>query len=226
MEKPLIDILWVALCAGLVFTMQAGFLCLEAGVTRRKNNINVAMKNLSDFGVSTLVFWLVGAGLMFGPSAGGWIGTAGFAPDATTYSGWQAVYLLYQVMFCGAAATILAGAVAERMRFGAYLVIMAMVAGLTYPVFGHWAWNGLDQQTPTGWLAQRGFIDFAGSTVVHSFGGWTSLAAVLVLGARFGRFPQGQPPRRMQGADIPLATLGTLILMAAAHWHLMNACQQ
>jgi ammonium transporter, Amt family len=212
MQKPFIDVLWVALCAGLVFTMQAGFLCLEAGVTRRKNNINVAMKNLSDFGVSTLMFWLVGAGLMFGPSAAGWIGTAGFAPDATTYSAWQAVYLLYQVMFCGAAATILAGAVAERMRFGAYLIIMAIVAGLTYPVFGHWAWNGLDQQLPTGWLAQRGFIDFAGSTVVHSFGGWTSLAAVLVLGARIGRFPQGQPPRRMQGADIPLATLGVLIL--------------
>jgi Amt family ammonium transporter len=213
MDKPPIDILWVALCAGLVFTMQAGFMCLEAGVTRRKNNINVAMKNLSDFGISSVVFWLVGYAFMFGPSLAGWIGGSGFAPDVSSGSSWDAVYLLFQTMFCGAAATILAGAVAERMRFGAYLVIMVLIAGITYPIFGHWAWNGLNNGNSTGWLRALGFVDFAGSTVVHSFGGWTSLAAIIVLGPRLGRFPKnGGPPQRMQGADIPLATLGALIL--------------
>ncbi|GAB4429559.1 MAG: hypothetical protein OHK0015_13580 [Chloroflexi bacterium OHK40] len=210
MEQP-VDILWVVLCAGLVFTMQAGFMCLEAGVTRRKNNINVAMKNLTDFGISTLVYWLFGFGLMFGVSLGGLIGSSQFAPDLGVVGPQFAAFALFQAMFCGTAATILAGAVAERMRFSAYLVLMVIVAGLTYPIFGHWAWNpgspGAD-----GWLKQLGFVDFAGSSVVHSFAGWTSLAAVLVLGPRLGRFPKDGPPARMQGADIPLATLGTLIL--------------
>jgi Amt family ammonium transporter len=207
-----VDILWVVVCAGLVFTMQAGFMCLEAGVTRRKNNINVAMKNLSDFGVSSIVYWLAGFGLMFGPSWGGWLGLGGFAPDLGAGAPALAAFVLFQIMFCGTAATILAGAVAERMRFGAYLLLMVLIAGLTYPVFGHWAWNVGPDGAPGGWLRQLGFVDFAGSTVVHSFGGWTSLAALLVIGPRIGRFPQGGPPRRMQGADIPLATLGTLVL--------------
>lgn len=212
MEKTPVDIVWVAICAGLVFMMQAGFMCLEAGVTRRKNNINVAMKNISDFGISTLVFWLFGAGLMFGTSWQGWLGTSWFAPDLSQGQPWGSIFFTFQVMFCGAAATILAGAVAERMRFVSYLVMMVMIAGLTYPIFGHWAWNGSDQNMMQGWLAQRGFVDFAGSTVVHSFGGWTSLAALLVIGPRIGRFPKDGPPRRMQGADIPLATLGSLLL--------------
>jgi Amt family ammonium transporter len=211
MQSP-VDILWVVVCAGLIFTMQAGFMCLEAGVTRRKNNINVAMKNLADFGVSALIFWLVGFGLMFGASSAGWIGVSGFALDLSLAAPEQAAFLLFQTMFCGTAATILAGAVAERMRFGAYLVLMVVIAGLTYPVFGHWAWNLGPDGARAGWLGQLGFVDFAGATVVHSFGGWTSLAALLVIGPRIGRFPKDGPPQPMQGADIPLATLGTLIL--------------
>ncbi|MDZ4718323.1 MAG: hypothetical protein SH847_07600 [Roseiflexaceae bacterium] len=138
MEKAPVDILWVAICAGLVFMMQAGFMCLEAGVTRRKNNINVAMKNLSDFGVSTVVFWLFGYAFMFGQTQGGWVGLTDFAPDMSSGRIWPATYILFQVMFCGTAATILAGAVAERMRFAAYLVMMVgRRATCRVPIF-HW----------------------------------------------------------------------------------------
>ncbi|NNJ08908.1 ammonium transporter [Chloroflexales bacterium ZM16-3] len=212
MTKSATDILWLVICAGLVFMMQAGFMCLEAGVTRRKNNINVAMKNLSDFGVSTLIYWLIGYGLMFGLSRGGLFGSSGMALDLGRQLPWDAAYFFFQVMFCGTAATILAGAVAERMRFSAYLIIMVLIAGFSYPVFGHWAWNLGADGRPAGWLNSLGFVDFAGSSVVHSFGGWTSLAALLVIGPRIGRFPKDGPPQRMQGADIPLATLGTLLL--------------
>jgi Amt family ammonium transporter len=183
-EQP-VDILWVVLCAGLVFTMQAGFMCLEAGVTRRKNNINVAMKNLTDFGISTLVYWLFGFGLMFGVSLGGLIGTSQFASDLGVVGPQFAAFALFQAMFCGTAATILAGAVAERMRFSAYLVLMVIVAGLTYPIFGHWAWNPGSPGTG-GWLKQLGFVDFAGSSVDlsgRSAGAWTTARAL----------PQGRP---------------------------------
>jgi Amt family ammonium transporter len=149
---------------------------------------------------------------MFGASQAGWVGVSGFAPDLSGAAAWPTVFMLYQVMFCGTAATILAGAVAERMRFGAYLLVMVLVAGVAYPIFGHWAWNLGPDGAPAGWLGRLGFVDFAGSTVVHSFGGWTSLAALLVIGPRMGRFPAHGPGRRMQGADIPLATLGALIL--------------
>ena len=212
MTKSIEDILWVLICSGLVFIMQAGFLCLEAGVTRRKNNINVAMKNLTDFGISTIIYWLFGYGLMFGASQAGWFGTTSFTPDLGYGEPWLASFLLFQVMFCGTAATIMAGAVAERMRFAGYLVVMVLIAGLTYPIFGHWVWNIAADGGRGGWLGALGFVDFAGSTVVHSFAGWTSLAAVLILGPRIGRFPKDGPPKRYQGADIPLATLGTLIL--------------
>jgi Amt family ammonium transporter len=212
MDKQTVDILWVLVCTGLIFTMQAGFLCLEAGVTRRKNNINVAMKNLTDFSVSTIIYWLFGYAFMFGQTWRGWIGLSDFAPDLGYDRVWFATYVLFQIMFCGTAATIMAGAVAERMRFGSYLIVMFLVAGVTYPIFGHWAWGGGGEGSPIGWLNSRGFIDFAGSTVVHSFAGWTSLATVLVLGPRVGRFPKDGAPRKFQGADVPLATLGTLIL--------------
>jgi Amt family ammonium transporter len=212
MDKSTIDIFWILASAGLVFTMQAGFMCLEAGVTRRKNNINVAMKNLSDFGVSTIIFWLFGYALMFGSTWGGWLGLSDFAPDLGYDQVWLSAFTLFQIMFCGTAATILAGAVAERMRFSAYLIIMILIAGVTYPIFGHWAWNGETNGVLSGWLGSRGFVDFAGSSVVHSFGGWTSLAVLLVLGPRVGRFGKDGSTHKFPGADIPLATLGTLIL--------------
>lgn len=211
MDRSSIDVLWVLISASLVFLMQAGFLCLEAGSTRSKNNINVVIKNIADLGFSVLCFWLFGYGLMFGPTHGGWIGTAAFAPEMGQSEVWTAAFFLFQAMFCSTAVTIVSGAVAERIRFGAYLVITLLVSGLLYPLLGHWSWNGLNSGTSSGWLGSLGFVDFAGSTVVHSVGGWVALAAVLILGPRIGRF---SPKRRrlIVGYDLPLALLGTLLL--------------
>ena len=212
MEKPIIDVLWVLTAAGLVFLMQAGFLCLETGMTRSKNNINVAIKNLADFGVSTMVFWLVGFGLMFGATQGGWLGSSDFGVDFGGLGVWRTTFFIFQVMFCGTAVTILSGAVAERLRFQAYLLLAVLVSAVTFPVLGHWVWNGLEVGTRTGWLGGLGFVDFAGSTMVHSVGGWTALAALLIIGPRHGRFAADGTPRKIGGANLPLATLGVLLL--------------
>jgi Amt family ammonium transporter len=208
-----IDILWVLLCAGLVFVMQAGFLCLESGLTRNKNSINVAAKNVSDFAIASLLYWLLGFGLMFGPSAGGWIGTHLFgAFDQIGHQPRLLTFVLFQVMFCATAATIVSGAVAERMRFGTYLALSAVVSLVVYPVFGHWAWGGAWGNGGHGWLARLGFVDFAGSTVVHSVGGWVSLVAVWVIGPRSGRFPSDREASVIPAGNLPMAMLGTLLL--------------
>ena len=212
MEKGLTDVLWVTVCAGLVFLMQAGFLCLETGLTRSKNNINVAIKNLSDLGISISLFWAFGFALMFGRSYGGWIGSSGFMLDLAEVGMWSVAFLLYEAMFCGTAVTILSGAIAERMRFGGYLVVAVLVSGVVYPVFGHWVWNGANEGLRTGWLNSMGFVDFAGATAVHSFGGWVSLALLIGLGARTGRFPKDGPPQNVPGANLPIATLGVILL--------------
>lgn len=203
---PAADILWVIVASALVFLMQAGFLGLEAGLTRAKNAINVAIKNLADFGVSVIVFWLVGFGIMFGVTANGWFGADNFALSFGESTTGATVFFVFQVMFAGTAVTILSGAVAERLRFLGYIFLAVFMAGLTYPVFGHWAWNS------GGWLAELGFVDFAGSTVVHSVGGWTALAVLLVIGPRLGRFPKDGPPRKIQGSNLPLASFGVLLL--------------
>lgn len=207
-----IDIIWIVFSAALVFLMQAGFLCLESGLTRSKNSINTAMKNLADFSVSTLVFWVIGFALMFGVTQNGWIGASDFLPDLETVSGTRMAFFFFQLMFCGTAVTIMAGAIAERARFGAYLLMALVCAGLIYPVFGHWVWNGIENGVRTGLLGRAGFVDFAGSSVVHSVGGWIALAALLVIGARTGRFPKDGPPRRIPGSSVPLASLGVLLL--------------
>jgi Amt family ammonium transporter len=212
MDKTTIDILWVLLCSMLVFSMQAGFLCLEAGATRSKNNINVVIKNISDLAVSVLLFWLFGYALMFGTSYGGWVGLTDHIPDFSDENVWKIVFFLFQAMFCSTAVTIVSGAVAERIRFGSYLLMSAIVSGFIYPMFGHWAWNGLNDGTSSGWLGTRGFIDFAGSTVVHSVGGWVALAAVIILGPRIGRFSNKRRYRKTYGSDLPLSSLGVLIL--------------
>ena len=207
-----IDAIWVILSAHFVFLMQAGFLCLEAGTTQRKNSINVAIKNLADLGLSTILFWALGYGLMFGASHQGWIGFNQFAPDFSQIGGWVAVFFLFQSMFCSTAVTILSGAVAGRMTFKGYLITSVFISGLIYPIFGHWAWNGLLKSTTTGWLAQKGFVDFAGSTVVHSVGGWAALAALLIMGPRNGRFSKKRHQGNVTQADPPLAFLGALLL--------------
>jgi Amt family ammonium transporter len=212
MNQPL-DLLWIVFCAALVFLMQAGFLCLESGLTRNKNSINVAVKNVADFAIAALVFWLVGFGLMFGPSLGGWLGSGLFGVlDQLPTDPELGAFLLFQMMFCATATTIVAGAVAERMRFGAYLGVSALVSLLIYPVFGHWAWGGAWGQGEKGWLAALGFVDFAGSTVVHSVGGWVALVVVLMIGPRRGRFPPGEAPRVIPAGNLPIAMLGVLLL--------------
>ncbi len=208
-----LDLLWILLCAALVFVMQAGFLCLESGLTRNKNATNVAAKNIADFAVAALLYWLVGFGLMFGPSWGGWLGTGLFGVlDQLPDNAPLLVFVLFQVMFCATATTIVSGAVAERMRFSAYLALAGLVSLLIYPVFGHWAWAGAWGLSGPGWLAERGFVDFAGSTVVHSVGGWVALVAVLMVGPRSGRFPEGQAPSVIPAGNLPIAMLGVLLL--------------
>jgi len=205
-----VDILWVLVSSGLVFIMQMGFLCLEAGFTRSKNSINVALKNLTDFGISMAFYWAAGFALMFGSSQTGWVGATHFFLSFEE-GVWETTFFLFQVMFCGTAVTIVSGAVAERMRFFSYLFVATVVSLVIYPIFGHWAWGGA-LEGPRGWLAARGFVDFAGSTVVHGVGGAVSLACLLVLGPRAGRFVPGEEPRKISGSDIPLSMLGVLLL--------------
>ena len=207
-----IDLLWVVIASALVFVMQAGFLCLETGLTRSKNNINVAIKNFCDFCIAALVFWFVGFGLMFGVSYQGWVGLDLFALNFATTTSSLAVFFLFQVMFCVTSVTILSGIVAERMKFGAYLFVAFVVAGLLYPVAGHWSWTGRWETAGSGWLAELGFVDFAGSTVVHSVGGWAGLALVLIVGPRLGRFGHASGMRAITPSNMPTAALGAILL--------------
>lgn len=165
LHSSLLDTLWVLWAAALVFVMQAGFLCLEAGTTRTKNAINVAMKNVADFAIAVSVFWLVGFGIMVGNSHHGLIGTTLFGWQLETSSSWVMTVFIFQAMFCATAATIVSGAVAERMPFVAYTWTALWTALLIYPLFGHWAWGGLLEGSE-GWLGSLGFVDFAGSTKV------------------------------------------------------------
>ena len=210
------NILWTCLAAFLVFFMQAGFALVETGFTRAKNACNIIMKNLMDFSVGSLMFWLVGFGLMFGVSSG-YVGTSLFAYDGQVVGniesegfGWA--FLIFQTVFAATAATIVSGAVAGRTKYVAYLAYSIMITVIVYPIFGSWCWNGLVKaEGSQGWLEKLGFLDFAGSTVVHSVGGWAALAGAIVLGARKGKFKDGKP-MPIPGHNIPLAALGVFIL--------------
>jgi Amt family ammonium transporter len=208
------DILWIIICSGLVFFMQAGFLCLESGLTRTKNSINVAIKNITDFGIATILYFSVGFGIMYGSSFYGIIGTDTFMPSFAINDPKIPVFFLFQLMFCGTAATIVSGAVAERMKFGAYIIVTAVISSVIYPFFGHWVWGRLltDLSVKTGWLANIGFVDFAGSTVVHSVGGWVGLSAMIIIGNRLGKFGKDGSVHHIPGNNLPIAMLGTLIL--------------
>lgn len=194
--------------------MQAGFLCLESGLTRTKNSINVAIKNITDFGIATLVYYSIGFGFMFGASSEGLIGANTYFPTFSFSQPDIPVFFLFQLMFCGTAATIVSGAVAERMKFGAYIIVATVISSLIYPIFGHWAWGRTlgNWEEMTGWLGKLGFVDFAGSTVVHSVGGWVGLVAMKLLGNRVGRYAADGTVRSITGHNLPLAMLGTLIL--------------
>ena len=207
-----IDTLWVIDCAILVFIMQAGFMCMETGLSRYKNSINVALKNAADFGVSVVIFWIFGFGIMFGTSYNGFFGTdlIFFKTEKAEYM----TYFVFQAMFVATAATIISGAVAERMKFNGYLIMTVLATGVIYPVVGHWAWSSsylTGSVKSTGWLSDLGFIDFAGSTIVHSVGGWIALAAVIILGPRIGKYSEANKGK-FTGSSFPLAVLGTLIL--------------
>ncbi|OAL75759.1 ammonium transporter [Acinetobacter sp. SFB] len=212
-----LDSVWVVMGGILVFFMQAGFAMVESGSVRSKNTVNVLMKNYMDACLGGLVFWLIGFGLMFGVNASGWIGTSHFAPNVM--DDWHWNLLFFQMMFAATATTIASGAMAERIHFMAYVVSAAVVSGLIYPVFGSWAWGSIFEGS--GWLKALGFIDFAGSTVVHSIGGWVALAGIIVLGPRLGRFGRHGQSHHLAGHNLPLVALGGFILWLA--WFGFNA---
>ena len=205
-----LDTFWLLICAILVFLMQAGFLCLESGLSRAKSSINVALKNVADFGIAVATFWAFGFALMYGASINGLIGSKFFF-FTTKVAGYQS-FFVFQAMFVATAATIVSGAVAERLKFFSYLIITFVTSGIIYPIVGHWVWsiNFSNPDVKMGWLGKLGFIDFAGSTVVHSVGGWVALAILLIIGNRTGRFREGR--KTFQGSNTPLAALGAIIL--------------
>lgn len=168
--------------------MQMGFLLLESGIVRSKNSINVAAKNLIDLSIVLMIYWVIGFGIMFGASHQGWMGTSFFMIADFNVPPF-ASFFLFQAMFCATATTIVSGAIAERGSLHGYIAITFLLSGLIYPAFGHWVWassSGISESS--GWLQNIGFIDFAGSTVVHSTGGWVALAAIIIIGPRIGRF--------------------------------------
>ena len=211
-SKYIADTIWVLVATFLVFFMQAGFSMVEAGFTRAKNAVNILMKNLMDFSMGSIAYWAIGFAIMFGDGnrfmgLSGWFVSAetkGFSAlewsSVPTLSAW-----LFQLVFAATAATIVSGAMAERTKFRSYLIYSIFITGLIYPIVGHWIWGG-------GWLSSLGMLDFAGSTVVHSTGGWLALTGAIVLGARTGKYDANGKPRPIAGHNLPLAALGVFIL--------------
>ncbi|MBN2407468.1 MAG: ammonium transporter [Elusimicrobia bacterium] len=204
-----IDTLWVMIAAFMVFIMQAGFGMLEAGLIRTKNTCNILMNNFLDFCMASMGFFMFGYAVMFG-AGNGFMGFTGwFLSGAEThnnlplYANW-----LFHAVFCGAAATIVAGGIAERMKFTAYLIYSFLISATVYPLVGHWIWGG-------GWLSGLGFADFAGSTVVHTVGGSAALVGTMILGPRIGKFNKDGSANAIEGHSMTLASLGTLILWFA-----------
>jgi Amt family ammonium transporter len=202
-----IDTVWVLVTAALVFFMQAGFAFVEAGFTRSKNTVNILYKNLMDFAVGSIIFWVLGFGLMFGADISGIIGT----PDLFFKNGWTGgipaeAFLIFQTVFAATAATIVSGSMAERTEFKSYLIYSLIISAVIYPVSGHWIWGG-------GWLSQLStpFVDFAGSTVVHMVGGMIALTGAIALGPRLGKY-SGKKVNAIPGHNIPYGTLGVFIL--------------
>ena len=211
------NILWTLLAGILVMFMQAGFACVEAGFVRAKSAGNIIMKNFLDFGAGQIIFFLFGFALMFGTDAGGFIGTdqflpGGASPEGVGDNGFYFTFWFFQSVFAATAATIVSGGVAERMKFSSYVLITVIVTGIIYPISGHWAWGSLNGDASAGWLEGMGFMDFAGSTVVHSLGGWCALAGAMVLGPRKGKYTPDGKANAIPGHNIPLAALGVFIL--------------
>lgn len=204
-----VDYIWVLICGFLVFFMQAGFAMVETGFCRSKNATNLLSKNLIDFVVASLVFFVVGYGFLKGEDILGFIGKGHWLLLGNSYDVGTYLDFFWQLVFCGTAATIISGAVAERLKFSAYLVYTFFVSSLIYPIYAHWVWGN-------GWLANLpfgiGHVDFAGSGVVHTLGGMIGLAGTIVLGPRFGKFDKDGKPKAIPGHNMSLAALGTFIL--------------
>ncbi|MGL4790442.1 MAG: ammonium transporter [Anaerotignaceae bacterium] len=206
----MVDVIWVLIAGMLVFFMQAGFTMVETGFTRSKNAGNIIMKNLLDFSIGSIIFFLIGFGLMFGDSAGGFVGTTGFFnPTSLKLDVFESLtpgtFIFFQTVFCATAATIVSGAVAERTKFTSYCIFSFVISLIIYPVVGHWAWGG-------GWLSELGFVDFAGSTVVHSVGGWAALIGAKMVGPRIGKFGKNGEINAIPGHNLPIGALGVFIL--------------
>lgn len=212
------DILWVVIAGALVFFMQAGFALLESGMSRAKNSVNVIMKNYADLSIGSLAFCLLGFGFMFGTNSTGFIGTDSFLLNGVEGASDYA-FVFFQIMFAATAVTICAGAMAERTKFIGYLIAAIFICGFIYPIFGSWVWGGY--VAGSGWLAKLGFIDFAGSTVVHSIGGWCALAGVIVVKPRLGRFSSTGEIRDIPGHNLNYMALGGFILWLG--WFGFNA---
>jgi Amt family ammonium transporter len=220
--KVMADTIWVVVTACLVFFMNAGFGMLETGLCQAKNAVNILAKNFIVFAVSSLAFWVIGFGLMFGDGNGflgwhGWLlqGADNSPATGDGYTGifsslnWTGVPLaakfFFQLVFAGTAATIVSGAVAERIKFISFILFSFILVAVIYPIAGHWAWGG-------GWLSKLGFVDFAGSTIVHSIGGWAALVGAAMLGPRIGKYGPDGKARPIPGHNMGFATLGTFIL--------------
>ena len=202
-----LDNMWLLIAGFLVMFMQPGFAMVEAGFTRSKNTANILMKNLMDFSIGSLLYWIIGFTLMYGDSIGGFVGmpdlffmSDGFGDNYADYSD-----LFFQTVFCATAATIVSGAMAERTEFKSYLIFTIVVSVLIYPVSGHWTWGG-------GWLSQLGFHDFAGSSIVHSVGGWIGLAGAAMIGPRIGKYGKDGKVNAIPGHNLTLGALGVFIL--------------
>ena len=200
-----VDTIWVLVAAALVFFMQAGFAMVETGFTRAKNAGNIIMKNLMDFALGSLAYWIVGFGIMFGVGTGifGVIDLFTQGDYSTTIP--SNVFLIFQTVFCATAATIVSGAMAERTKFIAYVIYSVVISLVIYPISGHWVWGG-------GWLSKLGFHDFAGSTVVHMVGGVAALVGAAMLGPRIGKYAKDGKPRAIPGHSLTLGALGVFIL--------------
>ena len=221
--KIVADTMWTLFTAMLVFFMNLGFACVESGFCRSKNAVNILSKNFIVFAASSISFWVLGYGLMFGNGTPLWgteglwfLGGADNSPaTGEAYKGayaslnWTGVPLLakffFQLVFAGTAATIVSGAVAERIKYFSFIVFSFIIVGIIYPIIGHWIWGG-------GWLAQKGFLDFAGSTQVHSIGGWAALAGVLVLGPRIGKYNKDGSANAIPGHNLSLGLIGCFVL--------------
>jgi Amt family ammonium transporter len=201
-----VDTVWVLIAAFMVFFMQAGFGMVEAGFIRAKNTCNILTKNFLDFCMASLGFFIFGYAIMFGTGnsfmgfSGWFLHGAESGANVPLFAFW-----LFQAAFCGAAATIVAGGVAERMNFVAYLIYSFLISAFIYPIVGHWVWGG-------GWLAKLGFADFAGSTVVHAVGGFAALIGTIMIGPRIGKYNIDGSANLIGGHSIPLASLGVFIL--------------